>query len=219
MSLNSNVNQYPALSAFRSSVAVIKRHHRPYVVINVLFYGLIIAGSVVSAVHPPLQKDLLASLQSEFERGTLAPVAEAYRSGNVASAALQTFWVNSVIGAFASITLPSALIPFSGCPIGLYRAVLWGLALSPANRTLRLAMIPHSLTLVLEGQAYVLALFGCYLWGKWVLSPSRSGFSTARQGYLAGLRANLRLYSLILSFLAVAAVYEAVEVIAMRSLL
>jgi hypothetical protein len=43
--------------------------------------------------------------------------------------------------------------------------------------------------------------------------PSKAGFATSKAGYVAGLRAYMQLYSLILATLAVSAVHEAVEVI------
>jgi hypothetical protein len=114
--------------------------------------------------------------------------------------------------------LPSLLIPFAGFVVGCYRAAIWGLSLSPTNPRLLLVMIPHSLTILLEGEAYVVAMFGCYIWGKWLIRPASAGFPSARDAYRAGLRANLQLYRLILILLAVAAVYEAIEVIGMMAL-
>jgi hypothetical protein len=38
--------------------------------------------------------------------------------------------------------------------------------------------------------SYVFAIFGSYLWGRWVVHPSKAGFATRKVGYLAGLRAN-----------------------------
>ena len=92
--------------------------------------------------------------------------------------------------------------------------VMWGLLFSPTTRqTTHVAMLPRLFILLIEGQAYVLAIFGSYLWGRWVVHPSKAGFATSKAGYVAGLRANMQLYSLILATLAVSAVHEAVEVI------
>ncbi len=74
-------------------------------------------------------------------------------------------------------------------------------------------MLPRLLILLIEGQGYVLAIFGSYLWGRWVVHPGKAGFATRKAGYLAGFRANMQLYSPILATLAVSAVYEAIEVI------
>jgi hypothetical protein len=207
-------------SLFGSAIGIIGANRRPYIVINIVYYGLVLCAMIVAALYPALQHTLLASLQAQFQTNSLlAKVAKVYTSGNIPLAALVTFLVNSVLGAFASITLPSALIPFSGFLVGSYRPVIWGLLLSPTSHKLQLAMLPHSLTLLLEGQGYILAMFGSYLWGKWFLQPDKAGFATRKEGYLAGLRANVQLYSLILAVLAVAAVYEAIEVIAIAKVL
>ena len=76
--------------------------------------------------------------------GPLSVVGQAYVNAQVFTAILATFLVNLFIGSFGTITLPSLIIPFSGFLIGIYRAVLWGLLLSPAHPDMRLIMIPHS---------------------------------------------------------------------------
>jgi hypothetical protein len=201
---------------FRDALSIIRANRRAYITVNAIFYGLILLGALISALVPSIQQSMLAALRSQFEGGSLlAIVARVYRSGNIALAALATFLVNSVAGAFGPITIPSALIPFAGFIIGFGRALLWGLLFSPADATLRFTMIPHTLTVLLEGQGYVLATFGCYLWGAWILRPAKAGYASRKEAYVAGLRANVRIYSLVLAVLAVAAVYEAIEVCTM----
>jgi hypothetical protein len=208
----------PALAPLRPSFALIRENRGAYLALNLLFFGLVFLGFIVAALDPPVQKALQAALRADLDHGRLAPVADLYRSGNIPLAVLVTFLVNAVIGAFAGITLPSSLIPFSGFVVGCYRAAIWGLSLARTDPRMLLAMIPHSLTLVLEGEAYVVAMFGCYLWGKWLIRPAGAGFPNAREARRAGLRANLQLYRLILLLLAVAAVYEAIEVIGMMAM-
>jgi len=206
------------MSGFHRALDVIRANRRPYFAVNAGYYGLVLCGMIVASFAPGLQQQLMARMNSAFEAGMFRLVTEAYRSGNVPLAALLTFGVNSALGAFAVITLPSAVIPFAGCLMGCVRATMWGLMLSPTSPKLLLVMLPHSVVLLLEGQGYVLAAFGVYLWGKWILHPEGAGLATRGEGYLAGLRANLSLYWLILPVLAVSAVYEAVEVIGMMAL-
>lgn len=116
------------------------------------------------------------------------------------------------------ITLPSLVIPFSGLLLGAYRAILWGFLLSPTTPELRLVMIPHSLVLILEGQAYILAMLAAYVQGKAFLWPRSVGAATRRQGYGLGVKRSVRIYVLVVLLLAVAAVYEALEVFIMRLL-
>jgi hypothetical protein len=110
------------------------------------------------------------------------------------------------------------VVPFAAIPLGAYRALLWGLLMAPTTTELALVMIPHSLTLVLEGQAYVLAVFAAYLHGMAFLRPHTVGLASHREGYLAGLKMTGRVYVLVILVLAAAAVYEAVEVVAMVQL-
>ena len=65
--------------------------------------------------------------------GPLGPVGAAYKSGNVWAAIVLTFAVNLFIGSLFSITVPSMIVPFSGFLMGIFRAVVWGLLLSPAD--------------------------------------------------------------------------------------
>ena len=204
---------------FRDALSIIRANRRAYITVNAIFYGLILVGALISALVSSIQQSMLAALRSQFEGGSLlAIVARVYRSGNIALAALVTFLVNGILGAFAQITVPSAVIPFAGFIIGFGRGLLWGLLFSPSDATLRLVMLPHAVTVFLEGQGYVLATFGCYLWGSWILRPAKAGFVSRKEAYVAGLRANGRIYALVFAVLAVAAVYEAIEVCTMIKL-
>jgi len=204
---------------FRNALSIIRANRRAYITVNAFFYGLILVGALISALVPSIQQTMLAALRSQFEGGSLlAMVARVYRSGNIALAALVTFLVNSAAGAFATITVPTAVIPFAGFIVGFGRGLLWGLMFSPSDATLRITMLPHVLTVFLEGQGYVLATFGCYLWGAWILRPAKAGFASRKEAYVAGLRANVRIYGLVLAVLAVSAVYEAAEVCTMIKL-
>jgi hypothetical protein len=206
------------MSAFDSAIEAIRANRRAYLAINVGYYGLVFLGMLVAGFFPSVQHVLLDRVRFALATGFLSPVTEAYRSGNFVSAAVLTFLVNSLLGAMAAITLPSVPLPFAGCLLAFYRAAMWGLTLSPTSPAMLLAMAPHSITLLFEGQAYVLAAFGCYLWGKWFLLPRQSGFATRRRAYAAGFRASVQLYTMILPVLAISAVYEAAEVIIMARL-
>jgi hypothetical protein len=141
-------------------------------------------------------------------------VAAAYASGNVLAAAAVTFWFNLTAGALLYITLPSLLVPFAGVALGFVRALLWGLVLAPQG-ALALLMIPHSITLLLEGQAYIVAMLGAYVVGRGLLWPAGYGKQSRLAGYAAGVVRCARLYLLVVVILAVAALYEAAEVILM----
>lgn len=169
---------------------------------------------VYVSFNPTVQQVLAEAAGSTFtEEGPLSAVGSAYGGGQLLTAMALTFVVNLVLGSVLVIGVPSLVVPFSGILVGAYRAVLWGLMLSPTHPGLRLAMIPHSLTLLLEGQAYVVAMLAAYVHGRAFLWPKSAGVEGHGRGYVEGLRRRARLYLLVILLLLVAAVYEALEVI------
>jgi hypothetical protein len=202
------------MTPISNAVGIVRRNWRAYIAINLVYYGLVAIAMLYVASHPEIQKKLLKAVDGALKgKGPLAEVKAAYTSGNVAAAALWTFVINLLVGSFLYITLPSMIVPFSGLLMGAVRAILWGLLFSPANPKLAGGMIPHSLTLILEGQGYILALLAAYVAGNAFLRPHSVGAETHAKGHLVGLRQTASLYVLVTLTLAAAAVYEAVEVI------
>jgi hypothetical protein len=199
-------------NTLRSCWRVVRDHRRAYVVLNVTYYALVALGMMYSAfVDPTLQAQLLQDIGGAFTEGPLATVGGAYLAGNVLAATVLTFLVNLLAGSLLYITVPSLVVPFAGLTIGFFRAVLWGLILAPTTTDLALIMIPHSLTLLLEGQGYILAMLAVYVHGKSLLRPASVGATGRVQGYVTGLKLSLRLYVLVAIVLAAAAIYEAVS--------
>jgi hypothetical protein len=202
-----------------SALALVKEFRRPAIVLNLVYYGLVLCGMIYVAFNPSLQQALLKDAGTAFTAGPFAAVGSAYTTGQVLQAVALTFVVNLLLGSLAVITLPSLVIPFSGLLMGAYRAILWGLLLSPAAPELRLIMIPHSLTLILEGQAYIMAMLATYVHGRAFLWPRTAGVTTHWEGYKVGVGRTLRIYVLVVLLLALAAIYEALEVIIMVRLM
>jgi hypothetical protein len=197
----------------KSAWSLVQENKRAYIVINAVYYGLVIIFMIVAAFNQPLQNQLLNAIGNVFMTGPLAAVGNAYVNAEVLKAIALTFVVNLVIGSFLSITIPSLIVPFLGFLLGIYRAVAWGLLLSPAHPDLRMVMIPHSITLLIEGQAYILALFGVYLQARAFLWPRTVGLESHGQGYVEGLKCTGKIYVLVVLALAIAAVYEVLEVV------
>jgi len=201
------------MKGIRASVTMVAHYRRPYVVLNLLYYGLVICGMIFVAFNPSVQQSLFEAVRTGLTKGPLSVLRDAYAEGRVLDAIVLTFLVNLVLGTFLFITLPSLLIPFSGLLLCSYRALFWGLTLSPTSAPLARAMIPHSLTLVVEGQAYILAMLAVYIQGRAFVSPHTVDAATHMQGYRIGLERSFKLYLLIVLLLAASAVYEALEVI------
>lgn len=197
----------------RNAIAIVRSHSRAYAVLNIAYYGLVALSMLIVTSHPEVQALLTQSVLEGFSEGLFARVAGAYVDGDVLTAAALTFLVNLFLGSVVVLLLPSLLIPFAGVAGGAVRAVLWGLLLAPTTPELQAGMIPHSLTLLLEGQGYILAILAAWVLGRAFVSPSSVGATRWLQGYGIGLRKALSIYVLVAIVLAISAVYEALEVI------
>lgn len=197
----------------KTAWGLVRENRRAYIFLNAAYYGLVAIFMVYAAFNQPLQQSLIEAVGKSFMTGPLSFVGQSYVNAQVVTAIPATFFVNLLIGSFATITLPALIIPFSGILVGFFRAVLWGLILSPANPDLRLLMIPHSITLVIEGQAYILTMLAAYIQGRAFIWPRNVGAEGHGRGYLAGLKQTARLYVLVILTLIVAAFYEVIEVV------
>lgn len=207
------------MNLLKSAWELVQENRRVYITLNALYYGLVVICMVYVVFNQPLQDELLQSIGEAFMTGPLSFVGNAYINAKVLAAIAATFFVNLFVGSFGTITFPSLIIPFSGILVGFYRAVLWGLILSPAHPDLRLIMIPHSLTLILEGQAYILTMLAAYIQGRAFLLPKTVGLERRGQGYLEGLKQTGKMYLLVILTLLIAAIYEVIEVVIMIKLI
>jgi hypothetical protein len=151
------------------------------------------------------------SSQIEQGSGILGIAGQAYISKNILRAAVTTFAINFPFGSLACITLPSIIIPGSGVLVAGLRSVLWGFILAPTFSVLSMMMVPHSLTLLLEGHGYVIAAFFGVLVPVYLFRTAEGPSAGVR--YCRALLMNVRGNLLVIIVLAVAAIYEAIEVI------
>ncbi len=198
---------------FRYALSIVGRYRRAYIIINVAYYGLVALAMVYVTFHPEIQDALIQSVGQSFSQGPLAGVAAAYAGGHVIQSIAFTFAVNFFVGSVAVLMIPSMIIPFAGLFVGLVRATAWGLLLAPTTPQLQAVMIPHALTLLIEGQGYILAILAAWILGRAFTSPSSVGATTWREGYMRGLTHAAWVYLLVAAVLIIAAVYEALEVI------
>lgn len=189
---------------WRRPFRLLREHMRAYLIINAAAYGLAIIGFAIGLVFPELQAARSASLE---EDGTgdlvrwLVNIPPLF--------ALTILGVNLFRLSLLTIVVPSLIVPFAGLAFFGYWAVETGITLVPTSPQGWVALIPHSLTLVIEFQAYVLLVLGAYLMGRHWLFPRTVGAKNRRQGYVRGLRRIGLLALPALALLIVGAVWEA----------
>lgn len=102
--------------------------------------------------------------------------------------ALTILAVNVLRLSLLTIVLPSLILPFAGLALFGAWSVQTGITLAPTDASGWVALIPHSLTIVLEFQAYILLSLGAYLHGTHWLLPRTAGAPNRRRSYLRGLQ-------------------------------
>jgi len=189
---------------WRRPFRIIRDNKRDYFIINVAAYGLALVGFVIGLIFPDLNAAQAAGLE---EDGTGELVR--WLVNIPALFALTILGVNLFRLSLLTIVLPSVIVPFAGLAFFGYWAVETGITLVPASPEGWVALIPHSLTFVIELQAYILLLLGAYLLGKYWLFPRTIGAKNRRQGYLRGLQRIGLLALPALALLIIGAVWEA----------
>ena len=184
--------------------------------VHLVYFGIVIAGSLIIYELADAQLVLLGKVREALatKSNPLGVAGEAYLSGNIPRAAAVTFVINFLLGSLALITLPSILLPGSGVFVAGLRAMAWGLILAPVMQSLAYGMLPHSVTMLLEGEGYILATVFGLLIPIHIVRSSLGGNPLTRFGRVILL--NLKANFWIALVLAVAAIYEATEVILMN---
>jgi hypothetical protein len=188
----------------RRPLQIVRSNFGAYLALNAIMYGASLVGVVTALIFPELNAAQVAGLQDD---GTADLVLSLM--SNVWLFALVIFGINTLTVGALSILLPSMVVPFAGIAVFAYRAFDIGLTLAPADRTGWIILIPHSLTYVVEFQAYVLLVLGAYLLGKSWLRPGTVGARNRREGYVRGLRQIGWLSLPALALFVLGAIYEA----------
>ncbi|WP_204150099.1 stage II sporulation protein M [Leptolyngbya sp. CCY15150] len=187
----------------RKPFQIIRANFRAYLIINAIVYGLVITGVVAAMVFPNLGAAQVATME---DNGTADLVRSLFNNPWLFS--LTILGVNVMTGALW-IVIPSLIVPFTGIALFAYKAFTLGLAMAPSTEIMAVALIPHSLTVLIELQAYALLMLGAYILGRSWVRPAIIGAQNHRQGYVRGLK-NLGWLSLsTLPLFIIGAIWEA----------
>jgi hypothetical protein len=181
----------------KASVAVVSKRVLFFVVLNWLFFGVIVVGSLLERF-------------GGVGRFWWPVGEEVFRFGvsNAALMIVSIFLFNLVLSGFVLITLSGLL--FFALPVFFLcvRGLLWGIMLSGLSSSGFLLALP---TLILEGEGYVLAALAgvglglSWLYPKWLYKGEELSRS---ESVKRALEDCARIYVLVVIVLFVAAVVE-----------
>jgi hypothetical protein len=180
--MTQNVKSIKHMRFLRKPFQIVRDNFRAYLTINAIVYGLVITGMVAAMVFPNLGATQLTTLE---DSGTTDLIRSLLNKPWLFS--LTILGVNVMSGALL-IVLPSLIVPFAGIPIFAYKAFTLGLTMAPTTKITAVGLIPHSLTILIEFQAYALLMFGAYILGRSWVRPATIGARNRRQGYVRGLQ-------------------------------
>ncbi len=171
---------------------------------NAVMYGLFLTGFAAGLIFPHL-------VQAQETRLVEDGTADLVRSliNHPWLFALAILGVNTIKMGALTIVAPSMIVPFAGIPLFAYWAFTTGITLVPSSDIGWVALIPHSATVIIEFQAYILLLLGAYLLGKNWIWPQTADSVTRRGGYIRGLNQLGWLALAAALLLIVGAIYEA----------
>ncbi len=199
--------KHPLRRFLRKPFQIIRDNFRAYLIINAIVYGLVITGMVAAMIFPNLGVTQLATLEDDGTFDLVRPLLS-----NPWLFALTILGVNAIRWGVLSIVLPSLIVPFAGIALFAYKAFTLGLAMAPTTKIIAVGLIPHSLTILIEFQAYALLMFGAYIHGRSWIRPATIGARNHRQGYVRGLKQLSWLSLSTLPLFIVGAIWEAFSI-------
>ena len=192
---------------------ILVQNRRAYIAFNALYYGLMLVFMVYVNFNPALHESILKQYNGAFMIGPLA--VNPPEGLELLKSAAKTFLLNVLGSSYTEISLPSFILPFSGIAISLYRAAVQGIFFSPSDPSIARIFIPHLPTLLLEGQAAVLAMLGAYVHGRGLIWPETIGQQSRWRAYIEGVRQSGTLYMLVMPILLISAIYGIIETAAL----
>jgi len=142
----------------------ITRRSHEWQAAHIMLYGLFFGAMAAACFHPKLAYMVKAYVTHEFSQGRLGYIGAAYESQNIPRATLATF-VNNYVVQTLVLTFGASLVVI---PLGALKTamsfMMVGLGMAPLWTQQAGLYWYHAITLVLEMEAYVLAVFVAIRW-------------------------------------------------------
>lgn len=190
------------------AIGIMKKDWKLLAGLNALYLCVLVVGAVMALVSPGLQLSMVRYVDAETIGGPLTnPSGITDALAAVAGGLASSFLLNTL----GMITIPSAVLPIWGPIIGGARFFIWGVAyVLPLEGVMTLGeLFPQYLAIILEGEAYIIAIFACVRQLSVAAGHMEAGYRWMLKMYGAAVLENLKLLSVVLVLLTASAIYQA----------
>jgi hypothetical protein len=192
-----------------TSLGIIKKDWKLLAGLNALYFCVIVIGATLAFISPSLHLSMINSIGSDGVGAPLITVEET-NAPDALIAAGYGLAFSFAVNTLAMITAPSIIIPLWAPIIGAARFFLWGVAyVLPTEGITMGSLIPQYVTILLEGEAYIVAIFACVRMLIVALNTMDYGLAWMKKRYWDSVVENANLLAIVLVLLAAAALYQA----------
>jgi len=194
----------------------IQQRNKLFHFVHTFFYAVFFINLFTALYYPETHRVIIYYITHVFSKGDLQYIGEAYKQGDILRAAITTFHNNFWVQTFL-LTFLISIPPFM---LGVFKSFISfafaGYAMSPIWAGTAVRFTFHSITIVLELEAYILAVFAVALWTYyfWNAVFTRKQF---RQKIYNGFKVIISAIIVTGCILAIAGLYESITLILFSS--
>jgi hypothetical protein len=201
------------VNPFIDALGIIKKDWKLLAILNALFFCVLIIGATIALISPGIHLSMIEFIGADTIAGQSGTPAATSTAGALEAAGMSfisSFFENTLL----MITIPSIVLPLWAPIIGAARFFIWGVTfvapldgvMTPQN------LLPQYIAMILQGEAYIIAIFAGVRQLSVALAASGRGFSSMIRRYKRSVIDNLKLLLIVIVLLAIAALYQALVI-------
>jgi hypothetical protein len=196
------------MNPLRDAINILKKDWKMLAGLNALYFCVLFIGVIIALISPGIHLSIIDLIGSDTIAGS-AGISETSSALEALQAAGMSF-----ISSFTYtilITIPSIVLPIWGPIIGASKFFVWGVAYA-APLPGDVNLLPQYGLMILQGEAYIIAVLACVRQLSVALASADLGFRRALKEYIKAILDNMKLLVVVVLLLAVAALYQALLV-------
>jgi len=192
---------------------IFKKDWKLFLSCNVFLFGLFVLGILAGQVFPDVHNASVNFIEQATSTGPISTAEQTLESGDILLGTWQIFshnlFVTVVLAALPSLIFPPWILVVFGAQFFVF-GVIFSI---PDIITKPDVLVPLLGTLLLEGEAYVIAIFATMRLVEALVWPKRFGEQSVLKAYVKAVVDNGKLLVVVGVVLAVAALFEAASLV------